>query len=55
LTTFLHRKKTIENVEQFDFLKDIVAGIPDPLESNPSDETAKPTRARKPRAVKDDA
>lgn len=32
--TFSYRKKTIEKVEQFDFLKDIVASIPDPLESN---------------------
>ncbi|KAI8979090.1 histone-fold-containing protein [Mycotypha africana] len=27
-----HLKKTIETVEQFDFLKDIVASIPDPIE-----------------------
>ncbi|KAG1054718.1 hypothetical protein G6F46_008165 [Rhizopus delemar] len=32
--TVAHLKKTIEKVEQFDFLKDIVASIPDPLESN---------------------
>ncbi|ORE09689.1 hypothetical protein BCV72DRAFT_201058 [Rhizopus microsporus var. microsporus] len=34
--TVAHLKKAIENVEQFDFLKDIVANIPDPLE--PSEE-----------------
>ncbi|KAI8985791.1 histone-fold-containing protein [Pilobolus umbonatus] len=35
-----HLKKTVETVEQFDFLKDIVAGIPDPLESNPSSDNS---------------
>ncbi|KAG1438680.1 hypothetical protein G6F56_012560 [Rhizopus delemar] len=35
--TVAHLKKTIETVEQFDFLKDIVASIPDPLE--PSEES----------------
>ncbi|KAI9269435.1 DR1-associated protein 1 [Helicostylum pulchrum] len=50
-----HLKKTIESVDQFDFLKDIVSEIPDPLESHPSDEPPKPVRAtRKPRAVKEE-
>ncbi|CAO3636581.1 unnamed protein product [Mucor hiemalis] len=40
---------------QFDFLKDIVSSIPDPLESQASDEPPKPTRAsRKPKAVKEE-
>lgn len=50
-----HRKKTIETVDQFDFLKDIVSSIPDPLESHPTEEAPKPARAsRKPRAVKEE-
>ncbi|KAI9359054.1 histone-fold-containing protein, partial [Pilaira anomala] len=50
-----HLKKTIETVDQFDFLKDIVSSIPDPLESHASDEPPKPARAsRKPRAVKEE-
>jgi len=44
------RKKTIETVDQFDFLKDIVSSIPDPLESQQPDNVNKPIRAsRKPR------
>lgn len=51
----MYRKKTIETVDQFDFLKDIVSSIPDPLESQASDEPPKPTRAsRKPKAVKEE-
>ena len=55
------RKKTIETVEQFDFLKDVVANIPDPLESSTGggggggagagadedNESSKPTRSRR--------
>lgn len=51
----MYRKKTIETVDQFDFLKDIVSSIPDPLESHPSDDPPKPVRAsRKPRTVKEE-
>ncbi|GAN02900.1 transcription factor CBF [Mucor lusitanicus] len=48
--TVAHLKKTIETVDQFDFLKDIVSSIPDPLESQQPDTVNKPIRAsRKPR------
>ncbi|GAA5797445.1 hypothetical protein HPULCUR_002829 [Helicostylum pulchrum] len=48
-------KKTIESVDQFDFLKDIVSEIPDPLETRPSDNRPKPVRAtRNPRAMKEE-
>ncbi|ORY91828.1 histone-fold-containing protein [Syncephalastrum racemosum] len=37
--TAAHLKKTIETVEQFDFLKDVVANVPDPSEqAGPSEE-----------------
>lgn len=50
-----HLKKTIETVDQFDFLKDIVSSIPDPLDTQGSEETPKPARAsRKPKAVKEE-
>ncbi|KAI7852337.1 histone-fold-containing protein [Circinella umbellata] len=52
-----HLKKTIETVEQFDFLKDVVANIPDPMESSTGggvgagvdedNESNKPTRSRR--------
>ncbi|KAI9252836.1 histone-fold-containing protein [Phascolomyces articulosus] len=46
-----HLKKTIETVEQFDFLKDVVANIPDPIEPSggggveEESESSKPTRS----------
>ncbi|KAI9321299.1 histone-fold-containing protein [Dichotomocladium elegans] len=43
-----HLKKTIETVEQFDFLKDVVANIPDPTETSlqADGEESKPVRRR---------
>lgn len=51
-STTYTRKKTIETVEQFDFLKDVVANVPDPAEqAGPSEDTkeegAKPSRSRR--------
>lgn len=45
-----YRKKTIETVEQFDFLKDMVASIPDPTEA--MEEDPKPTRRRTAKSAK---
>ncbi|KAI8047391.1 histone-fold-containing protein [Gilbertella persicaria] len=47
--TVAHLKKTIETVDKFDFLKDIVSSIPDPLESQQqsSDNANKPTRSNR--------
>ncbi|KAI9249003.1 DR1-associated protein 1 [Sporodiniella umbellata] len=45
--TVAHLKKTIETVEQFDFLKGIVASIPDPLEPSEESTTQKSRSARK--------
>ncbi|CDS14171.1 hypothetical protein LRAMOSA06341 [Lichtheimia ramosa] len=45
-----HLKKTIETVEQFDFLKDMVASIPDPTDA--MEEDPKPTRRRSAKSAK---
>ncbi|CAO3681235.1 unnamed protein product [Rhizopus microsporus] len=45
--TVAHLKKAIENVEQFDFLKDIVANIPDPLEPGEENGGQKTRSSRK--------
>jgi hypothetical protein len=48
-----HRKKTIDTTEQFDFLKDIVADVPDPADTPMlDDKDDKPTRPRKPKLSK---
>ncbi|KAM3581710.1 hypothetical protein VKS41_005872 [Umbelopsis sp. WA50703] len=63
--TVAHLKKTVQNTEQFDFLKDVVAEIPDPAETNAeeikTEADAKPARAprasasrRKPKKEEDD-
>ncbi|KAG2174872.1 hypothetical protein INT43_005934 [Umbelopsis isabellina] len=63
--TVAHLKKTVQNTEQFDFLKDVVAEIPDPAETNveevKTEADAKPARAprasasrRKPKKEEDD-
>ncbi|CAO3688837.1 unnamed protein product [Umbelopsis vinacea] len=61
-----HLKKTVQNTEQFDFLKDVVAEIPDPVENMNTEEVksegdAKPSRPqraatsrRKPKKEEDD-
>jgi hypothetical protein len=67
LTLFIfHRKKTVQNTEQFDFLKDVVAEIPDPVENANVDDVktegdSKPARTqravssrRKPKKEEDD-
>ncbi|CAO3693522.1 unnamed protein product [Umbelopsis ramanniana] len=50
--TVAHLKKTVQNTEQFDFLKDVVAEIPDPVENATADEVktegdAKPARPQR--------
>ncbi|KAI8579328.1 hypothetical protein K450DRAFT_242708 [Umbelopsis ramanniana AG] len=50
--TVAHLKKTVQNTEQFDFLKDVVAEIPDPIENANADEVktegdAKPARTQR--------
>ncbi|CAO3587187.1 unnamed protein product [Absidia cylindrospora] len=48
--TVAHLKKTIDTTEQFDFLKDIVANVPDPTDTPMMDyKDEKPARPRKPR------
>ncbi|ORZ17361.1 histone-fold-containing protein [Absidia repens] len=48
--TVAHLKKTIDTTEQFDFLKDIVANVPDPTDTPMMDyKEEKPVRPRKPR------
>ncbi|KAI8334683.1 histone-fold-containing protein [Chlamydoabsidia padenii] len=51
--TVAHLKKTIDTTEQFDFLKDIVADVPDPADTPMvDDKEEKPTRPRKPKSTK---
>ncbi|SAM05246.1 hypothetical protein [Absidia glauca] len=51
--TVAHLKKTIDTTEQFDFLKDIVADVPDPADTPMlDDKDDKPTRPRKPKLSK---
>ncbi|KAF7731847.1 hypothetical protein EC973_007678 [Apophysomyces ossiformis] len=47
-----HLKKTIETTEQFDFLKDIVASVPDPVESTSMEDVKeeKPRSSRRSKA-----
>jgi hypothetical protein len=66
MNTLVFRKKTVQNTEQFDFLKDVVAEIPDPVENMNTEEVksegdAKPSRPqraatsrRKPKKEEDD-
>lgn len=46
-----HRKKTIETVEQFDFLKDMVANIRDPVDA-PAEDESKPARSSRRKSSK---
>ncbi|KAI9308268.1 histone-fold-containing protein [Cunninghamella echinulata] len=51
--TVAHLKKTIDTIEQFDFLKDIVASVPDPTDTVMTEEKDdKPVRTRKPKSIK---
>ncbi|CAO3609101.1 unnamed protein product [Cunninghamella blakesleeana] len=51
--TVAHLKKTIDTIEQFDFLKDIVASVPDPTDNMMTEEKEeKPMRTRKPKSIK---
>ncbi|KAL1931638.1 hypothetical protein VTP01DRAFT_9781 [Rhizomucor pusillus] len=46
-----HLKKTIETVEQFDFLKDMVANIRDPVDA-PAEDESKPARSSRRKSSK---
>jgi hypothetical protein len=43
LLEFICRKKTIMTTEQFDFLKDVVASIPDPVDTGGDGEASSST------------
>ncbi|KAI8062558.1 histone-fold-containing protein [Gongronella butleri] len=46
--TVSHLKKTIDTTEQFDFLKDIVANVPDPTDAMEEDKA----RVKKPKSAR---